>query len=164
MKTPKSSPKKAAAKKPAPRKPAAKQPAAKKPARAKPSADALRARVERVRAILDAKKGEHVVVMRVTDVSSVYVDFLLLNRPVIHAFADREAYRDTRGFAFDWTDDFLAGPIVDDMAGLERALEEVLAGRDGHAENRSRLQKLFHADPNAPASASLLVKLGLSPK
>ena len=94
MKTPKSSPKKAAAKKAAPRKPAAKKTAAKKPARAKPSGNALRARVELVRAILDAKKGENVVVMRVADVSSV-TDYMILctglNSPHLRALADEVA-------------------------------------------------------------------------
>ena len=94
MKTLKSSPKKTAAKKTAPRKPAAKKPAAKKSARAKPSGDALRALVERVRAILDAKKGEHVVVMHVTDVSSV-TDYMVLcsglNAPHLRALADEVA-------------------------------------------------------------------------
>lgn len=94
MKTLKSSPKKTAAKKTAPRKPAAKKPAAKKSARAKPSGDALRALVERVRAILDAKKGEHVVVMRVADVSSV-TDYMILctglNNPHLRALADEVA-------------------------------------------------------------------------
>ena len=94
MKTLKSSPKKTAAKKTAPRKPAAKKPAAKKSARAKPSGDALRALVERVRAILDAKKGEHVVVMRVADVSSV-TDYMILctglNSPHLRALADEVA-------------------------------------------------------------------------
>ena len=94
MKTPKSSPKKAAAKKAAPRKPAAKKTGAKKTARAKSTGDALRARMERVRAILDAKKGENVVVMRVADVSSV-TDYMILctglNSPHLRALADEVA-------------------------------------------------------------------------
>ena len=99
MKTTKSSPsksagKKSAPKKAAPRKPAAKKPAAKKPARVKPSVDALRARVEKVRAILDAKKGENVVVLHVKDVSSI-TDYLILcsglNNPHLRALADEVA-------------------------------------------------------------------------
>ena len=99
MKTSKSSPSKSAAKKSAPkkaapRKPAAKKPAAKKPARVKPSVDALRALVEKVRAILDAKKGENVVVLHVKDVSSI-TDYLILcsglNNPHLRALADEVA-------------------------------------------------------------------------
>lgn len=97
-----------------------------------------------------------------TDLSSVYVDFLALDRPVIHAFADRREYEGGRGFTFEWTEDYLAGPLVEDMAGVERAMDEAGAGRDAHAADRARLRKLFHADPGAPAAPALLEKLGLA--
>jgi len=98
-----------------------------------------------------------------TDVSSVYVDYLLLNRPVIHTFADRDAYGATRGYTFDWTEEYFAGPVADTMTGVQTALEDVLAGRDTHAAQRARLRELFHARPDEPAAASLLAQLGLSP-
>ena len=97
MKTTKTPAQKSAAKKPAPRKkpapkkaPAKKAPA-RKVARAKSPADPLRARVEQVRAILDDKKGENVVVMHVSKVSSV-TDYMILcsglNAPHLRALAD----------------------------------------------------------------------------
>lgn len=98
-----------------------------------------------------------------TDVSSVYVDFLALDRPVIHTFADRRAYAEGRGFTFEWTDEYFAGPMVADMAGVEQALDDVAEGHDLHAANRARLRELFHANPDAPATPALLAKLGLGP-
>ena len=98
-----------------------------------------------------------------TDLSSVYVDFLALDRPVVHAFADRREYEAGRGCTFEWTDDFLAGPLAEDMAGVERALDEIAAGRDAHAAVRARLRQRFHADPRGPAAPALLDKLGLGP-
>ncbi len=98
-----------------------------------------------------------------TDLSSVYVDYLLLNRPVIHTFADREAYGATRGYTFDWTEEYFAGPAVATMAGVHSALEDVRAGRDTHAASRIRLRHLFHARPDSPATPSLLAQLGLGP-
>ena len=90
----KSAAKKTAAKKVTPKKvpakkiPAKKVPRAKAPARA---VDALRARVEKVRAILNGKKGENVVVLHVTKVSSI-ADYLVLcsglNTPHLRALAD----------------------------------------------------------------------------
>ena len=78
-----------AANKAAPRKPAAK-----KPARAKPAPDALRTLVENVRAVLESKKGEKIVVLRIADVSSV-ADYLILctglNNPHLRALADEVA-------------------------------------------------------------------------
>ena len=97
MKTTKSAAPKSAAKKPAARKPAAarKAPAKKAPVRKKAvPADAQRARVDRIRAVLDAKKGENIVVLRIADVSSV-ADYMVLcsglNNPHLRALGDEVA-------------------------------------------------------------------------
>ena len=82
------------ARKPSAKPSAPKKAARRKPARAQTPSDFLRARVEKIRAILDSKKGEHVVAMRVTDVSSV-ADYLVLcsglNVPHLRALADEVA-------------------------------------------------------------------------
>ena len=103
MKTTPPTPKKTAApkaaKKPAPKKVAAKKTTVKKAApkkvvRAKPAVAPLRALVEKVRAMLDSKKGENIVVLHVTDVSSV-TDYMILcsglNAPHLRALADEVA-------------------------------------------------------------------------
>ena len=97
MKTTKSAAPKSAAKKPAARKPAAarKAPAKKAPVRKKAAqTDALRARVDRIRAALDSKKGENIVVLRIAEVSSV-ADYMVLcsglNNPHLRALADEVA-------------------------------------------------------------------------
>ena len=96
-----------AAKKPAPKKPSRLKPAAPKAAARKASAkprarpkpapaalDPLRARVEKVRAILEGKKGEQIVVLHVAQVSSV-TDYMVLcsgmNIPHLRALADEVA-------------------------------------------------------------------------
>lgn len=100
MKNKKSAAPKSAAKKPAVRKPpapkksAAKKASARKAGRAPAPCDALRVRVEKVRAILDGKKGEAIVVMNVARVSSI-TDYLILcsglNAPHLRALADEIA-------------------------------------------------------------------------
>ena len=96
MKTTKSSAAKSPAKKSALRKTALrKTPAKKAPARRKAApAEPLRARVAQVRAVLESKKGENVVVMRIADVSSV-ADYMILctglNNPHLRALADEVA-------------------------------------------------------------------------
>ena len=97
MKTTKSAAPKSAAKKPAARKPisARKAPAKKAPVRKKAApTDALRARVDRIRAALDSKKGENIVVLRIPEVSSV-ADYMVLcsglNNPHLRALADEVA-------------------------------------------------------------------------
>ena len=103
MKTTKTAPKKSAApraaKKPAPakkaaRKPVAKKAPAKKALRAKPAVAPLRALVEKVRGLLEGKKGENIVVMNVAKVSDV-TDYMVLcsglNAPHLRALADEVA-------------------------------------------------------------------------
>ena len=98
----------------------------------------------------------------ITDISSVYIDFLILNRPIIHAFADHEEYGASRGFTFDWNEEYFAGPFVSDMNGIQRALEEIADGRDEYIAQRSRLRSLFHANPDQPATPALLAQVGLT--
>jgi len=73
---------------------AAKSPAKKTARRKAAPAEPLRARVAQVRAILESKKGENIVVMRIADVSSV-ADYMILctglNNPHLRALADEVA-------------------------------------------------------------------------
>ena len=97
MKTTKSAAPKNKTKKPAARKtaPAKKAAPKKAPARKKAApVDPLRARVDRIRAALAAKKGENNAVLRIADVSSV-ADYMVLcsglNNPHLRALADEVA-------------------------------------------------------------------------
>lgn len=97
----------------------------------------------------------------VTDVSSAYVDYLLLDRPVVHHFPDLEQYGESRGYSFTPIEEYLAGPVVGDPAGLAEALSAVLRGKDTHAAQRRRVTELFH-DPAGGSAAERLVRaLGL---
>ena len=51
----------------------------------------------------------------VTDVSSVWVDYLLLDKPIIFAFGDLEEFRDSRGYTLDPILEWLPGPVVTTM-------------------------------------------------
>lgn len=54
----------------------------------------------------------------ITDTSSVWADFLLLDRPIGFFFPDREAYRDGRGLYPADILDWLPGPQLDDPAAV----------------------------------------------
>lgn len=99
----------------------------------------------------------------ISDVSSVTVDYLLLDRPIVHAMADLETYRTTRGFSVDDVDSLLAGPVVEDQAALHRALDEVLAGGDPDATRRRACREQAHEHLDAGATTRLLRTIGLLP-
>ena len=72
----------------------------------------------------------------VTDVSSIWVDHLLLDRPQVFAFPDLEEYRATRGFVLEPYEAWLPGPVTRTVEELAEAVGELAAGRDPHAGAR----------------------------
>jgi CDP-glycerol glycerophosphotransferase len=99
----------------------------------------------------------------ISDLSSVVVDYVLLDRPVIHAIADLDAYRSSRGFSIEPVEDCFAGPVVTGWPGLEQALSAVAAGEDPEAERRWELRTRSHVVDVQPdgATGRLLAALGL---
>ncbi len=91
----------------------------------------------------------------ITDASSVYVDYLLLNRPVVIAFPDLEAYKATRGFSLDPVEKYLAGPIAHSFEQLCHAIEQCLVS-DAYQARREELTALFHAERDDQATARLM--------
>jgi CDP-glycerol glycerophosphotransferase len=86
----------------------------------------------------------------VTDYSSIYIDFLLLDRPVVHFAYDLEAYVAERGFIYEPTDAF-AGPnarTAEELAGL---LDEALSSPEAFADLRRGPTTLFHSHPGPGA-------------
>jgi CDP-glycerol glycerophosphotransferase len=79
----------------------------------------------------------------ITDHSSVWIDYLLVQRPIVFAVSDLEEYAETRGFYFPSVPDLLPGPLVTDLASLEPALAAAARG-GGPWEERRRSSLAFH--------------------
>ncbi len=74
-----------------------------------------------------------------TDYSSIYVDYLHLDRPVVFYPFDLEAYRAERGFYLDY-DAATPGPVATEFDDLLERLEEVLEA-DEYARERERVRE-----------------------
>jgi CDP-glycerol glycerophosphotransferase (TagB/SpsB family) len=98
----------------------------------------------------------------ISDISSVVIDYLLLDRPIIHAFADLGEYRNSRGFTVEPIDDWFAGPVVTNSQELYDALESVFSGHDPEADTRRRILELSHTHGDDGATRRLLEAVGLS--
>ena len=102
---------------------------------------------------------EHVVVMdrdadvypalrhvdcMVTDYSSIYMDYLLLDRPVIFYPYDHDHYMTNRGLQHDY-DRMTPGPMCFTQEELEQAIERVVVdGKDEWTEARRALTREFN--------------------
>lgn len=89
----------------------------------------------------------------ITDYSSVYMDFLLLDKPVVFFNYDQEEYaRQDRGFILDY-DTMTPGPKCRCQQELLTVLGSLLSEkRDDYAENRRDILKLAFEYTNGNAS------------
>jgi CDP-glycerol glycerophosphotransferase len=93
-----------------------------------------------------------------TDYSSIFFDYLLLDRPVVFYPHDLAAYVRGRPFLFDY-EAMTPGPRAHDFDGLLAALEATLTGPDTHAEARARVIALVHDHRDGRAMARLWAQL-----
>jgi CDP-glycerol glycerophosphotransferase (TagB/SpsB family) len=102
--------------------------------------------------------------MLVTDYSSIFFDFLLLDRPIVFYVPDYERYRRTRGFALDF-DAFTPGPKATTFAELVTVLGNALRGEDNFRGERKKVREYIfdYCDGNSSerVSKSLMTILKL---
>jgi CDP-glycerol glycerophosphotransferase (TagB/SpsB family) len=99
----------------------------------------------------------------VTDVSSVYVDFLITERPQILYFPDMERYEKTRGLLVHPLKDYAPGPIAQNFSELLTALDLWASGDDSWRERRKQLRDLMVPRSPRPAADSVLAAVGICP-
>lgn len=78
----------------------------------------------------------------ITDYTSGYFDYLLLDKPVIFNFYDEERYEHTRGFTFSPVSSILAGDVVRDCSSLKTALCDMESNYIRHKEKRKFIRNL----------------------
>jgi len=97
----------------------------------------------------------------ITDVSSVWVDYLLLDRPILFAFPDVQDYRDGRGLNVEPFEEWVPGPFATTMPELIGGLGELLDGADPMGEERRRARARFHHFHDDQSTARLLDGVGI---
>lgn len=91
----------------------------------------------------------------VTDYSSIWVDWLLTQRPAISFCPDLTSYRSGRGLVLEPHEAWFPGPVVTTSAELAEALDRVLGGDDPHAQRRAGLRAQLHARHDRPATEAV---------
>ena len=97
----------------------------------------------------------------ITDYSSVYFDYLLLNRPIGFTVGDIEEYRKTRGFVVDDPYPLMPGPFIRTPDEFAAFLSDFLSGKDDYKAERERVGKLTNAFPGGQDAERCLKIAGL---
>ena len=97
----------------------------------------------------------------VTDVSSVYVDFLVTQRPQILYFPDMQRYKETRGLLIHPLEDYSPGPIAQTFSELQSCLDVWISGDDCWQARREQLRDLMIPASPQSAADSLLAALDI---
>ncbi|MES2995151.1 MAG: CDP-glycerol glycerophosphotransferase family protein [Patescibacteria group bacterium] len=91
----------------------------------------------------------------INDYSSIFTDYLLLDRPIIFYPYDLAAYTENEGLSFESYDEYTPGPKAYTYPELIRTLEETVA-RDSHAGERARVRDLYHTYQNGESSERIM--------
>lgn len=94
--------------------------------------------------------------MLLTDYSSIYFDYLLLDRPIGFIIDDMEAYQQNRGFVTDDPLALMPGEQIRTPEDLLRFLDGAAEGRDEFADDRRRVNALANRF-QGPGSAERFV-------
>lgn len=97
----------------------------------------------------------------ITDYSSIYFDYLLLNRPIAFTLDDYEIYQNSRGFNFENTIDYLAGNHIYNSEDLIRFILDLLEGKDNYKEQRIKMNNLFNYYQDSMNCKRLLEEVGI---
>ncbi len=92
----------------------------------------------------------------ITDYSSVYFDYLLLDRPILFTDSDAESYEKNRGFIMEPVDFWRPGPVVRTFEQFMQELGKAVNGQDAYKEARRRLMPYVHYYQDAGSSQRLI--------
>ena len=93
----------------------------------------------------------------ITDFSSVYLDFLLLDRPVAFAGADREEYGKNRGFVIEDISSLMAGDSLVNKDELVAFIGDLSQNKDMYKEMRQKVNKKVNAFKGGGCERILIV-------
>jgi CDP-glycerol glycerophosphotransferase (TagB/SpsB family) len=92
----------------------------------------------------------------ISDYSSVIIDYLLTDKPMIFTPTDLDAYSETRGLMLEPYDAWMPGDIALDYKQFITALDTALFGEDRYKKDRERLKRITHKYDDAKSTERVL--------
>lgn len=81
----------------------------------------------------------------ITDYSSVFLDYYLLNRPVAFTINDYEEYKEKRGFVFEDVKSLMVGSVIRNSNDLLKFLEGLAQSEDENEKERNEVNQKVNA-------------------
>ena len=81
----------------------------------------------------------------ITDYSSVFLDYYLLNRPVAFTINDNEEYKEKRGFVFEDVKSLMVGSVIRNSNDLLKFLEGLAQSEDEYEKERNEVNQKVNA-------------------
>ena len=98
----------------------------------------------------------------ISDYSGAFLDYVLLDRPIIHFAYDYSEYKNEDSGLYYEIDEFAAGPVVSNVDGLLNAIEDAINNPDRYHELRKRISSSFMEYELGHASEYLYKRIVLS--
>lgn len=97
----------------------------------------------------------------ISDYSSITVDYLLLDKPIIYILDDYKKYKESRGIYPENALDYMVGYHIFEEKELYNALEDIIEEKDIYRTERNDILPLFHKyqDGNSSQRISEYLKL-----
>ena len=80
----------------------------------------------------------------ITDYSSVYFDYMLLDRPIGFMIGDMDEYEDERGFVFAHPAEYMPGMQITDYGQLADFIREIAEGKDADRKQREKVNAVVN--------------------
>ncbi len=97
--------------------------------------------------------------MLITDYSSIYIDFLITEKPQLFLPYDIEVYKEKIGFSVDY-ENYTAGPKPNTMAEFTFEIDKLLSDENYYLEQRKEVNKCFnkYSENIAQINAEFIMK------
>lgn len=95
----------------------------------------------------------------ITDYSSVYFDYLLLDRPIGFAIEDINDYSDKRGFIFDNPKEYMPGMEIHDLEDIKKFIMDIYNEKDLYKENREVINNKVNYYKDGNSAKRIAVKV-----
>lgn len=97
----------------------------------------------------------------ITDYSSVYFDYLLLDRPIGFTLGDIRQYESERGFVVEDPEQLMPGSKLKSFEQLRDFIIRAAKGEDGFRDERRRVNELVNSCQSAGAAKRILEAVGI---